>query len=147
MHPVPSRYHYWLGSGSKLYGWTVPPIKSRKSLLEARLLQTLFIFQQMSLSVTQTTQAPVRLPCPSQLSEEAIASFTPELPPLDESCLSPALAASSAQLRLQFMNASSATKNLMYKMREAWMQWHHLPVISVGALLICVMYWVLPAEP
>ena len=94
-----------------------------------------FAFQQMS----SPPQSPARASCPFQLSEHSIASFTLELPPLDESRLSPALAAISAQVRIRFMSAASDAQSLMHSMREAWMQWHLLPVIPQGELLVSVL--------
>ena len=86
------------------------------------------------MSLLQPPQAPARASCPSQLSEEAIASFSPELPPLDESRTTPAVAAIAVQLRMRFTSASSNAQTLMHAMREAWMQWHLLPVIPSGEL-------------
>jgi hypothetical protein len=94
-----------------------------------------FAFQQMS----SPPQSPARASCPFQLSENSIASFSLELPPLDESRLSPTLAASSAQVRKRFMSAASDAQSLMHSMREAWMQWHLLPVIPQGELLVSVL--------
>ena len=94
-----------------------------------------FAFQQMS----SPPQSPARASCPFQLSEHSIASFTLELPPLDESRLSPALAAISDQVRIRFMSAASDAQSLMHSMREAWMQWHLLPVIPQGELLVSVL--------
>jgi hypothetical protein len=82
--------------------------------------------------------SPLSLPagtsCPFQLSEEAIASFAPELPPLDESRMSPALAARAAQLRMRFVSATADIQNLTHAMRKVWMHWHRLPVIPLGKL-------------
>jgi len=95
-------------------------------------------FQQMS--VLSPPQSPPRAFFPSQLSEEAIASFTIDLPPIDQSCMSPQLAAGAAQIRTRFMTASSDAQNLMRTMRSDWMQWHLLPVIYSGKFFVPVRH-------
>ena len=62
-------------------------------------------------------------------------AFTPKLPPLDESRMSPAVAATAAALREKFASASSNAKVLMVSMREVWMCWNLLPIMPAG---ICV---------
>jgi hypothetical protein len=70
--------------------------------------------------------------CPAQLCEEAIATFEPELPPLEESRITPAHSAIASQLRSRFTDASSSVKILMRTMRDVWISWHSLPVVSTG---------------
>ncbi len=68
--------------------------------------------------------------CPSQLSEDAIFKLALELPLLDASRMSPMLATHAAKLRSQFVDASSNAQILLRAMREAWLAWHHLPIVS-----------------
>ena len=67
---------------------------------------------------------------PRQLSEECVAQFMLDLPLLHEDQLSPALLACAAKLRSQFTDASSKAQTGIRDMREAWIAWHALPVIS-----------------
>jgi hypothetical protein len=91
------------------------------------------------MSSSPSNEFPGRVFCPFQLSEEAIASFPPELPSLDESRLSLEQAAFSAEFRNRFMSASSDAQSLMRSMRKAWMQWHRFPVIPSGQLFVSVL--------
>ena len=74
--------------------------------------------------------------CPLQLSEESIAAFPFELPALDETRMSPSVAACAATVRNSFTSASSQAQNLMRTMRDAWMQWRIFPTISEGIWLL-----------
>jgi hypothetical protein len=78
-----------------------------------------------------SSPSPADVHCPPQLSMEAIASILLELPPLDDSCTSPAVAASAAALRARFTTASSDAQALMLSMREIWNKWNLLPVLPV----------------
>ena len=86
-----------------------------------------------------STPSPAGVPCPPQLSLEAIASFPPELPPLDDSRMAPAVAAAAAALRARFTTASSNAQALMLAMREFWEMWNLLPILPSGtrAALLC----------
>ena len=66
---------------------------------------------------------------PPQLSEEAITSFAPVLPPLDESRMTPALAQSAAELCKRLTTASCEVQILMRTIREIWTEWSRLPVM------------------
>ncbi len=96
---------------------------------------------------TNSIESPALAPCPLQLSEEAIASFAPELPPLDESRMSPAEAASAAALREKFASASSKAQVLMVSMREVWMCWNLLPIAPAGiCATVTVVFFASPAH-
>ncbi len=75
--------------------------------------------------------------CPLQLSEEYIAAFPPELPALDETRMSPSVAACAATVRNSFTRASSQAQSLMRGMRDVWMQWQMFPTISKGKCVLC----------
>jgi hypothetical protein len=83
------------------------------------------------------THSPAGAPCPPQLSVEAIASFPPQLPPLDDSRMAPAVASSAAALRARFTTASYDAQALMLSMREAWAKWNLLPILPSGTRVIC----------
>jgi hypothetical protein len=72
--------------------------------------------------------------CPSQLSPHTIASFALDLPPLDESRMSPAAVSAAASLRFAFAKASSEAQVALHSMREAWEQWHRYPIAPSGIL-------------
>ncbi len=74
------------------------------------------------------TEPPAPAPCPSQLSEEAIASIPLELPPLDESRMSPAVVSAAEILRMEYAISSSQAKSALLALRKAWLRWHQLPV-------------------
>jgi hypothetical protein len=73
-------------------------------------------------------QSPAGSPCPPQLSEDAIASFPFELPPLDESRMSPAVVSAAEILRMEYAISSSQAKSALLSLRNAWLHWHQLPV-------------------
>jgi hypothetical protein len=75
---------------------------------------------------------PDQVSLPPQLSEQSVAQFMLDLPLLDEDRLSPALAACAANLRSQFTDAASKAQTGIRAMRDAWIMWHALPVISTG---------------
>ena len=79
-----------------------------------------------------STPSPAGAPCPPQLSLEAIASFPPQLPPLDDSRMAPTVASSAAALRARFTTASSDAQALMLSMREVWEKWNLLPILPSG---------------
>jgi len=83
---------------------------------------------------TSIIESPALAPCPLQLSEEAFAAFAHELPPLDESRMTPALASTAAALREKFTSASSDAQALLRTMHEIRMEWNHLPVVPAGFL-------------
>jgi hypothetical protein len=74
------------------------------------------------------TEPPAPAPCPPQLSEEAIASIPLELPPLDESRISPAVVSAAETLRMQYAICSSKAQSALLFLRKAWMHWHELPM-------------------
>ena len=84
-----------------------------------------------------STPSPAGAPCPPQLSLEAIASFPPQLPPLDNSRMAPAVASSAAALRARFTTASSDAQALMLSMREVWEKWNLLPILPSGTRAAC----------
>jgi len=73
---------------------------------------------------------PEQVSCPPQLSEQSIAQFMLDLPLLDEDRLSPELAACAAKLRSQFTHAASNAQTDLRAVRDAWIAWHSLPIIS-----------------
>jgi hypothetical protein len=73
-----------------------------------------------------------RAPCPPQLSEETIASIPLELPPLDQSRMSPAVVSAAELLRVEYAITSSQTRSSLLSMRKTWMRWHQLPVAPPG---------------
>ncbi len=75
---------------------------------------------------------PEQVSCPPQLSEQSIAQFMLDLPLLDEDRLSPELAACAATLRSQFTHAASNAQTVLRAVRDAWIAWHSLPIISPG---------------
>ena len=75
---------------------------------------------------------PEQVSCPPQLSEQSIAQFMLDLPLLDEHRLSPELAACAAKLRSQFTHAASNAQTVLRAVRDAWIAWHSLPIISPG---------------
>ena len=81
--------------------------------------------------------SPAGAPCPPQLSLEAIASFPPELPPLDDSRMAPSVSSSAAALRARFTTASSDAQALMLSMREAWATWNLFPILPSGTRAVC----------
>ena len=84
-----------------------------------------------------STPSPAGAPCPPQLSLEAISSFPPQLPPLDDSRMAPAVASSAAALRARFTTASSDAQALMLSMREVWEKWNLLPILPSGTRAAC----------
>ena len=86
--------------------------------------------QQMSSS--PQPPFPEQVSCPPQLSEQSIAQFMLDLPLLDEHRLSPELAACAAKLRSQFTHAASNAQTVLRAVRDAWIAWHSLPIISPG---------------
>jgi hypothetical protein len=70
--------------------------------------------------------APAR--CPPQLSEEAIASIPLELPPLDDSRMSPAVMLAAEQVRKAYAISSSQAQRSLLSLRNSWMRWHQLPL-------------------
>jgi hypothetical protein len=71
-------------------------------------------------------------PCPPQLSEEGIASILLELPPLDQSRMSPADVSAAELLRMEYDVISSQARSSLLSMRKVWMRWHQLPVAIPG---------------
>jgi hypothetical protein len=67
---------------------------------------------------------------PPQLSEQSIAQFMLELPLLDEDRLSPAQIACAANIRSQFALSLSNAQACVRAMRNSWIAWHALPIIS-----------------
>lgn len=57
-----------------------------------------------------------------------------DLPLLDEDRLSPELAACAAKLRSQFTHAASNAQTVLRAVRDAWIAWHSLPIISPVAV-------------
>ena len=86
----------------------------------------------MSSSFPSQPPLPHQVSLPRQLSEESVAQFMLDLPLLHEDRLSPALLECAAKLRSQFTDASSKAQTGIRDMREAWIAWHALPVISSG---------------
>jgi hypothetical protein len=76
--------------------------------------------------------APASAPGPPHFSPGDTASFPYELPPLDESRMTPALASTAAALREKFASASSNAQALMRTMHEIRMEWNLLPVAPAG---------------
>ena len=72
------------------------------------------------------TEPPAPAPCPPQLTEEAIASIPLELPPLDESRMSPAVVSAAEILRMEYAIASSKAQSSLLSLRKAWLRWHQL---------------------
>jgi hypothetical protein len=66
------------------------------------------------------------------LSEEAIAAFPPALPLLDDSQITPAIAAAAAALKTNYASAAFNAQILMRGLRDAWLSWHSLPVKHAG---------------
>ena len=87
---------------------------------------------------------PEQVSCPPHLSEQSIAQFLLDLPLLDEERLSPELAACAAKLRSQFAHASSNAQTVLRAVRDAWIAWHSLPIISPG---IAFCYIVCRVDP
>jgi hypothetical protein len=79
-------------------------------------------------------QSPAGSPCPPQLSEDAIASFPLELPPLDGSLMSAAAVSAAASLRLNYAIASSQVQSGILSLRKAWLQWQQLSIMPAGIL-------------
>jgi hypothetical protein len=75
---------------------------------------------------------PDQVSLPPQLSEQSVAQFVLDLPLLDEDRLSPELAACAAKLRSQFTHAASNAQTVLRAVRDAWIAWHSLPIISPG---------------
>jgi hypothetical protein len=67
-------------------------------------------------------------PCPPQLSEEAIASIPLELPPFDESRMSPAVVSAAEILRMEYAISSSQAQSSLLSLRKVWLRWHQLPM-------------------
>ena len=76
--------------------------------------------------------APASAPGPPHFSPGDTASVIHELPPLDESRMTPALASTAAALREKFTSASSDAQALMRTMHEIRMEWNLLPVVPAG---------------
>ena len=93
----------------------------------------------MSSSFPSQPPLPHQVPLPRQLSEEYVAQFMIDLPLLHEDHLSPALLQCAAKLRSQFTDASSKAQTGIRDMREAWIAWHALPVISSGIAFYCIV--------
>lgn len=74
--------------------------------------------------------------CPPQLSEEAIASIPLQLPPLDQSRMSPAVVSAAELLSMEYAITSSQARSSLLAMREAWMRWHQLPVAPPGNRIV-----------
>jgi hypothetical protein len=94
--------------------------------------------QQMSSSPQPPFSEQVS--CPPQLSEQSIAQFMLDLPLLDEHRLSPELAARAAKLRSQFTHAASNAQTELHAVRDAWIAWHSLPIISPGIAFCLACY-------
>jgi hypothetical protein len=77
-------------------------------------------------------QSPASSPIPPQLSEDAIASFPLELPPLVGSLMSSAAVSAAASLRSNYAIASSQVQSGILSLRKAWLQWHLLPMFPAG---------------
>ena len=77
-------------------------------------------------------QSPAGSPCPPQLSEDAIASFPLELPPLDDSLIFAAAVSAAASLRLNYAVSSSQVQSGILSLRKAWLQWHLLHMMPAG---------------
>ena len=73
-------------------------------------------------------ECPAPATCPPQLSEEAIASIPLELPPLDESRMSPAVISAAGILRMEYAIYSSRAQSDLLSLRKAWLRWHELPM-------------------
>ena len=73
-------------------------------------------------------ECPAPATCPPQLSEEAIASIPLELPPLDESRMSPAVISAAKILRMEYAIYSSRAQSDLLSLRKAWLRWHELPM-------------------
>ena len=73
-----------------------------------------------------STEPPAPALCPPQLSEEAIASFPLEFPPLDESRMSPAFFSAAEIFRMQYAISSSKAQSALLSLRKAWLRWHQL---------------------
>jgi hypothetical protein len=73
-------------------------------------------------------EPPAPASCPPQLSEEAIASIPLELPPLDESRMSPAVVSAAEILRVEYAISSSQAHSALLSLRKAWLRWHQLPM-------------------
>jgi hypothetical protein len=102
------------------------PMSSEASLFaHTRSHGSLLIEAHASSTGTERT-APA--PCPPQLTEEAIASIPLELPPLDESCMSPAVVSAAEILRMEYAISSSQAKSSLLSLRKAWLRWHQLPM-------------------
>ena len=74
--------------------------------------------------------------CPPQLSEEAIASIPLQLPPLDQSRMSPAVVSAAELLSMEYAITSSQARSSLLAMREAWMRWNQLPVAPPGNRIV-----------
>ena len=81
--------------------------------------------------------APAPAPSPPHVSADATASFPPQLPPLDDSRMAPAVSSSAAALRARFTTASSDAQALMLSMREAWATWNLFPILPSGTRAAC----------
>lgn len=75
--------------------------------------------------------APAPAPSPPPVSADATASSgsPPQLPPLDDSRMTPALATTAAALHARFTTASSNAQALMRTMRDIRMEWDLLPLM------------------
>jgi hypothetical protein len=73
--------------------------------------------------------APAPTPSPPHVSADATAFFLPQLPPLDDSRMTPALASTAAALRARFTTASSDAQALMRTMCDIRMEWDLLPLM------------------
>ena len=72
---------------------------------------------------------PAPAPSPPNVPADAAASPPPQLPPLDDSRMTPALALTAADLRARFTTASSDAQALMRTMRDIRMEWDLLPLM------------------
>jgi ankyrin repeat protein len=68
-------------------------------------------------------------------SEEAIAAFPPALPVLDDSQISPAIAAAAAVLQNDCSKAASSARDVIRGLRNAWLSWHNFPTKHSGQTL------------
>jgi hypothetical protein len=65
-------------------------------------------------------------------SEEAIAAFPPALPVLDDSQISPAIAAAAAVLQNNYTSAACSARDVIRGLRNAWVSWHNFPTKHSG---------------
>jgi serine/threonine protein kinase len=70
--------------------------------------------------------APLKSPCPPFLAESAIASISPDLPPLPDVSLSPAVAEAAALIQIEYTCSAANAKLSMSSMRDAWISWQRI---------------------